>query len=127
MKLGTKGVLIAAFSVLILFAFSVVSSQTSSLDPATLAPHIYQVELENERVRVLRVTARPGETPPLHSHPDRVLVYVNECSAVIATEDGGTRKLAFGAADVAWLPGETHGNQPNTVESECEILEIEIK
>ena len=50
----------------------------AEMDPTQLAPHIYQVELENERTRVLRVTVRPGETRPRHSHPDRAVIYVNK-------------------------------------------------
>ena len=34
--------------VTVVVAFSVVASQTPDLDPAKLAPHIYQIELENE-------------------------------------------------------------------------------
>ena len=113
--------------VTVVVAFSVVASQTPDLDPAKLAPHIYQIELENEHVRVFRVTARPREISPLHSHPDRVLVYLNGCSGLVPAEDGGMRRVTFKAGEISWEPAETHGDEPSTVENECQILEVELK
>jgi hypothetical protein len=108
--------------------FSQDASQSAEpRDPAILAPHIYQVALENERVRVLRVTVRPDEIPPLHSHPDRVLVYVNGCTGLLPDKDGGMRQVTFNVGDVGWAPGETHGDQANTVEKDCQVLEVELK
>jgi hypothetical protein len=56
---------------------------TSALDPVRVAPHIYQLAFENERVRVLKKFIRNGETPLLHSHPDRVTVYLNPCAWMV--------------------------------------------
>ena len=50
------------------------------LDPVLVAPHIYALVFENEKVRVLRQTVRNGETSPLHGHPDRVMVYLQSCA-----------------------------------------------
>ena len=52
----------------------------AALDPVRVAPHIYELVFENEKVRVLKKTIRNGETPPLHAHPDRVIVYLNPCA-----------------------------------------------
>lgn len=39
------------------------------LDAVAAAPGNHVVVLENDRVRVLQVTVRPGETEPVHVHP----------------------------------------------------------
>jgi hypothetical protein len=52
----------------------------SALDPVRVAPHMYDVAFENDKVRILTATIRNGETPPLHAHPDRVIVYLNPCA-----------------------------------------------
>jgi hypothetical protein len=41
----------------------------SALDPVRVAPHMYDVAFENDKVRILRATIRNGETPPMHTHP----------------------------------------------------------
>jgi hypothetical protein len=57
---------------------------TSALDPLRVAPHIYELAFENDRVRVLQRTIRNGETSPLIAQPGRVVIYLNrETSNVI--------------------------------------------
>ncbi len=97
------------------------------LDPALVAPHIFEVALENERIRVLEVTDRNGETQPLHSHPQRLVVYMAPC-AWIDTDEKGERSMEshkFGS--MYWEEPVTHGGRTSTVVQECRTLEIEIK
>lgn len=99
----------------------------SMLDPARVAPHIFEVELENDRVRVLRVTDRNGETQPVHSHPDRVVVYLSPCAWLVEEEDGEARMESYKFGDVLWAPATTHGGATSTVVQECRSVEIELK
>lgn len=101
-------------------------AQSPALDPALVAPHIYQVALENDKVRVLEVTDRNGETPPLHSHPDRVVVFLSPCAWMV-TNDDSTHMESYKFGEVLWAERETHGGQTSTVIQECRILEIELK
>jgi len=41
-------------------------------DLAKLRPDMYTVKLENERVRVLEWTFKPGDKEPMHTHPELV-------------------------------------------------------
>lgn len=47
-----------------------------SLDAVVAAAQNHKVVLENERVRVLEVTVRPGEKEPLHMHRMPSVLYV---------------------------------------------------
>ena len=123
--LGVAGV---ALSVLVAgFWVGLSLAQSRALDPALVAPHIHAVALENERVRVLEVTDRNGETPPLHSHPDRVMVFLSPCAWLVPAGDDGTRMESYKFGEVLWAARETHGGQTSTVIQECRILEIELK
>ncbi|MDZ7643445.1 MAG: EamA family transporter RarD [Woeseiaceae bacterium] len=65
------------------------ASVADALDPARVAPHIYAVKLENERVRVLDVTIRNGEMSPLAyapGPPDRLPEFLR-----LAGNDGRRR------------------------------------
>jgi len=96
------------------------------LDPIKVAPHIYQLEFENERVRVIRQTVRNGETQPLHAHPDRLLVYLQTCAWLEDDGQGGERMQQFKYGEVVWVAAETHGGYAMDVVQECKILEVEI-
>jgi len=97
------------------------------LDPVKVAPHIYELEFENEEVRVIRQTIRNGETQPLHAHPDRLLVYLQTCAWLEDYGQGGEHMQEFKYGAVAWADAETHGGNTANVVQECKILEIELK
>jgi len=96
------------------------------LDPLRVAPHIYALEFENEQVRVLRKTIRPGETQPLHAHPDRVTVYLQSCAWLEDDGTGAERMQLFKIGEAVWSPGETHGGENAAVVQDCAILEVEL-
>ena len=111
---------------LLLLAAVVGAAVPSPLDPVRVAPHIYSLEFENERVRVLKQTIRNGETQPLHAHPDRLLVYLQTCGWLEADSDGSERMRSYKYGEVAWATAETHGGDNRRVVQECKVLEIEL-
>jgi hypothetical protein len=115
------------FGLILILGFAVASAQSPALDPVKVAPHIFATVLENDKVRVIKVTERTGETPPLHTHPDRVLVYLSPCAWLESTADGQKNMQSFRLGDVKWATAETHGGKTSAVVQECSILEIELK
>ena len=111
---------------LLLLAAVVAAAVPAPLDPIKVAPHIYQLKFENERVRVIEQTVRNGETQPLHAHPDRLLVYLQTCAWVEEDGQGGKRMQSFKYGEVAWVEAESHGGGNASVVQECKILEIEM-
>jgi len=107
--------------------FGIATAQYSALDPVRVAPHIFENVFENERIRVLKVTERNGETAPLHSHPDRLLVYLSPCAWMEVAGDGGQRMQSFKLGDTAWEPRITHGGETSHVVQDCSRLDIELK
>ena len=99
---------------------------TSPLDPLRAAPHIYELAFENDRVRVLKRTVRHGETSPLVSQPDRVVVYLNPCAWMVE-DDNGNRMESFKFGEPAWQPANTHGGTTANVIEECHIVEVELR
>ena len=115
------------FGFILILGIAVASAQSPALDPVNVAPHIYETVLENDRVRVLKVTERTGETPSLHAHPGRVLVYLSPCAWLEETPDGQKGMQSFRLGDVQWSAAVTHGGETSTVVQECSLLEIELK
>ena len=120
-------VLAALLGVVVGSVVTLTFAQSSVLDPARVAPHIFEVILENERVRVLRVTDRNGETQPLHSHPDRIVVHLSPCAWMVEEDDGGRHMESHKFGDVYWARSLTHGGRTSNVVEECRSVEIEMK
>jgi hypothetical protein len=99
----------------------------AALDPALVAPHIFEVTLENEKVRVLEVTDRNGETQPVHSHPDRLVIYMAPCAWIVTDARGERSMESHKFGDMLWEGPVTHGGRTSTVVQECRTIEIEIK
>ena len=113
---------------LLVFAFVAGRAATPGvLDPIEVAPHIYEMAFENDKVRVLKQTIRPGEWPPVHSHPDRVVVYLNPC-AWMEDEPGGKRRMeSYKFGTPVWAPAESHGGITATVVQQCSVVIVELK
>ncbi len=114
------------FIPLLLLAAVVGAAVPTPLDPVKVAPHIYELVLENEKVRVIRQTIRNGETEPLHAHPDRLLVYLQTCAWMEQDNRGNKRMQSFKYGEVVWADAETHGGKAANVVQECKVLEIEL-
>ncbi|MGI9272339.1 MAG: hypothetical protein ACR2QT_11230 [Woeseiaceae bacterium] len=115
-------------ALLLSFAFVAGMAATpAALDPVNVAPHIYALAFENEKVRVLKKTIRPGETPPLHAHPDRVIVYLNPCAWMQKNASGGEHMESFKFGTPVWAPAESHGGITANVVQQCSIIEVELK
>ena len=117
---------LAALLPTLLLAAVVGAAVPRPLDPLMVAPHLYELVFENDRVRVLMHTIRNGETPPLHAHPDRVMVYLQSCAWLEENGEGGERMQLFKIGEAVWAPAETHGGTTASVVQECKILEVEL-
>lgn len=104
-----------------------IAATPKALDPVQVAPHIYELAFENEKVRVLKRIARNGETTPLVSQPDRVVVYLNPCAWMEPDGNSGERMRSYKFGEPTWAAANTHGGETSTVIQTCHILEVEIK
>jgi hypothetical protein len=110
-----------------LLGYGVATAQFSAMDPVSVAPHIYEEVLVNDRVRVLKVTERNGETPPIHSHPERLAVFLSPCAWMATEANGEERMHSYRLGDVLWKARETHGGITSRVVQTCSRLEIEMR
>lgn len=99
------------------------------LDPAVIDPQHYHVELDNEFVRVLRVTIGPHEKLKLHKHPDTgaVLVHLSDQNMRLTMADGTTRESRYPAKTVRWVePGAAHQDE-NVSDEPLRFIRVELK
>lgn len=97
----------------------------TATDPVQVAPDVYSVLFENERVRVLDVRMRPGARSAMHEHPDSVFYLLAPMQAKFTAADGASIELEF-PAGVAWRPAEAHSVE-NIGANEMTAVAVELK
>ena len=95
-------------------------------DAPSVAPDLYKVLLENDKVRVLETRYGPGVKSEMHSHPDLVAVTLTPAKAVLALADGQTADIEMQAAQAIFIEGQEHTVE-NTGASEFHFILIELK
>jgi quercetin dioxygenase-like cupin family protein len=96
-----------------------------SLDPVETNPHHYKVVFENDRVRVLEYTDRPGEKTTPHTHPDSVMYTLSAFRRRLVSGEV-QREVELEAGGVNWLPAQEHYGE-NIGETETHVLFVELK
>lgn len=99
---------------------------TRAQDAPTVDPEHYEVVLENDQVRVLRITYGPHEKSVMHSHPAGVAIYMDDVEGQFTLPDGSVVSSVGPARSVFWTPAGAH--QPeNLGDTPFEVIQIEMK
>ena len=109
-----------------LLLFSLSAASALAQDPVQVDPDHYQVVLENDQVRVLRITYGPQEKSVMHDHPSGVVVYLTDQHARFSTPDGKRQEVHGKAGEAAWHPGGKHLPE-NISDKPLEAILVEIK
>src|SRR5436190_9985052 len=107
-------------------AIAISSMALLAQDPLAVDPSHYTVELDNNRVRVLRVHYNPGEGSPMHEHTAGVRIFLTDIHNRFFLPDGSTSEASRHAGEIIWAEPVRHGNK-NVGDNAVEILEMELK
>ena len=77
-------------------------------DPVHVDPKHYSVELENEKVRVLRIRYGPHEKSVMHGHPALIGVILTDCHMRFTYPDGKTEDIQAKSGQVLNFPALDH-------------------
>jgi quercetin dioxygenase-like cupin family protein len=95
-------------------------------DPVQVDPKHYKVELENDQVRVLRITYGAHEKSVMHWHPAGVAVFLTENRGRFTFPDGTTTERTWRAGESMMFPPEEHLPE-NLTNKPLELLLVELK
>ena len=95
-------------------------------DAVDVAPDVYEVLFENDRVRVLDVRAEPGTGSPMHSHPDSVMHAVRDAHIVVASPDGDEQRADVPAGATFWNGATIHAVR-NVGDDPVHFIRVELK
>ena len=86
------------------------------------------VVVDNDQVRVLKVSDLPHHKGQLHEHlMNRVMIYLNAGHMVLQYENGKTDDQQVKAGEVRWSKAGGKHTSENVGEAPVEIVEIELK
>jgi len=103
-----------------------VATQVSAQDAVTSNPKVYHVVLENDVVRVLRVSVAPGQKTVMHEHPDNAVVLLASSKMRFTGADGASQEIDSKAGDAMWSPAGKHFGE-NTGSTPIDAVIVELK
>jgi quercetin dioxygenase-like cupin family protein len=80
-------------------------------DAVKVAPHVYKVLFENERVRILDVRIEPGDRTEMHSHPDFFYYGLSGGKVKFTTPAGETAELELPEGASMWQEAHDHATE----------------
>jgi quercetin dioxygenase-like cupin family protein len=113
---------VVSASVLLSFALGVLYAQ----DVMKVGSDTHSVLLENDNVRVLKVSIKPGGKVPMHSHTHNVAYYLSDAKVKITMPDGKTTERELKAGTSSWNEAVTHAVE-NVGSTELQEIQIELK
>jgi hypothetical protein len=89
-------------------------------------PKHYKLDLENDRMRVLRLTLKADEVVPVHDDRDALFVCIKECHIRLTRPGGRSQDIHLQAGESRWIYGDTR-SEKNVGPQPLEMLVIEPK
>ena len=96
------------------------------MDPVALDPDMFDVLLENERVRVLETRIAPGKGHGMHWHPEHLIYTLSPYQVQDTFTDGSTKRIERVAGELLWGYELIHA-MDNIGETSAHALIIELK
>jgi quercetin dioxygenase-like cupin family protein len=96
------------------------------VDPVQVDSTHYTVELENEKVRVLRIKYGPHEKSKMHGHPASVAIFLTDADGRFTYPDGKTEALSAKAGQVLYMDATVHDPE-NLGDQPFEVIAVELK
>jgi uncharacterized RmlC-like cupin family protein len=96
-------------------------------DPVKLDAKHYKVEMENDRVRVVRIKYGGKEGSVMHQHPPGVAVFLTGAHFEFSYPDGKAEDIQAKAGDFLWFGDVWEHNPENLSDSGAEVIYIELK
>lgn len=96
-------------------------------DIVKVAPDHCKVVLDNDKVRVIEYTAKPGDKVGMHSHPAHVIYVISGGGKTKFTmENGKTDEREMKKGDSMWVDEVTHATE-HMGKAETHVLIVEMK
>ena len=117
----TVGVVVLTIAASTLMAVRAARAQ----DPVRVSPGLYKVLLENDQVRVLEFSLKPGQKEAMHSHRASVVYTLSDGKAKSTTPDGKSVIIESKAGQAVWAEPTTHAWE--SIAGDGHVIIVELK
>ena len=107
--------------------FALASSAVFAQDAMKVAPDHYKVLVENEHVRVVENTLKPGEKDGMHTHPSGWYYVTKPGLMKIVHADGTSENWEAKAGEQGWLKAEAPHTSENIGKTTMGFELVEVK
>lgn len=101
--------------------------ESHSDDAVNIAPHLHTVLYEDNKMRILKVTVRPGEHADMHWHPHNTNYVTKGGKLRFTRKDGSTVDVDLFEGQVTSSETEVFHAVDNIGESVVETIQTELK
>lgn len=123
MKKFAFGIVAICFAALAGMAFA---TEHPTKDPIAVGSGMYKLLFENQKVRVMEVTIKPGEKVAMHSHPDHLGYILSGGKLKMTTSKGEAQEVEGKQGDVIFSEPVTH-DTVNTGTTTVKVIVVELK
>jgi len=95
-------------------------------DAVNIAPHLHTVLFEDDKLRVLKVSVKPGETADMHWHPHNINYILSSGTLSFEKQDGSTVVVDLAEGQVTNSIESSHGVK-NVGDTVVETVQVELK
>lgn len=114
------------FLVGVAFALTAAAAPPPAQDPLAVDPSIYNLKLNNDRVRVFIVLFKPGQEIAVHKHPDHVVHAITSGRLMIHEMGKDPVTMDVPAGATLFLPAQSHSAK-NVGKTTLRLLVVELK
>ena len=101
------------------------TDNSQAMDATVVAPAVYKIVKDTAGIRVLEVTAKPGDSTGMHSHPDNVLYVVDGGKVEFTGQDGNKQTVELNSGMSNISGPETH-NAKNVGNTTVKAYLVEV-
>lgn len=95
-------------------------------DAVNIAPHIHKVVFEDDKMRVLKVTVKPGDKAEMHWHPRNINYITGGGRLKFTKPDGSVAEVDLTKDQVTSASESSHAVE-NIGDTTVETIQVELK
>ena len=96
-------------------------------DAVQVDPQHYTVELENDRVRMVRIRYGPREKSVMHEHPPGLVVFLTDANFTFTYPDGRTEHIEAKAGQFLWFAERWEHLPESLSDTGFEAIYVDLK
>ncbi|HSG31569.1 MAG TPA: cupin domain-containing protein [Thermodesulfobacteriota bacterium] len=96
-------------------------------DPLKVSPDVYRLLSENDTVRILELTTKPGQKDNMHGHPANVFYVLSGQSGKLYDEQGEVIELTISAGTASYQNATQNHQFENSGDTEIKVIMFELK